>query len=397
MPPTGTLLSRLPPAAADLALAIAVAVTSSVMDSLEPHGHLAGALILWDVALAAPLLLRRRRRSTAAAAIALVCLMQWLANMPTHGDLFVLLTLFTLGLHERRRLVLVTAAAVTEIGIIVAVARWSGGADAWLTALTYTGTAAASWLLGVYLGIRRDYLASVIDRAEAAERDRDLRAKIAVDAERARIARELHDIVSHSLSVMITLNDAAAAVSHPDDVRRAVVQAAEVGRQALSEMQRLLDVLREDGAPDFRPQPGLAQLPDLVAMLRSAGIAATLSITGEVGALTGSMELAIYRLVQESLTNVLKHARNVTTVKTSISCDAGQVVVRVHNDGTEVPRTPAGGSGHGLTGMQERATLFGGQVHAAPAEGGGWIVIAHLAGGGPDQTEARRAMSGAYR
>ena len=389
------LLSRVPVPLADAPLAIAVAAVSSTMDVAEPHGHAAIGLVVWDLALAAPLVLRRRYRAVAAAAVAAVCLMQWLADVPTHGDLFVLVTLYTLGVHERRRPVLVVAAGVAEIGILLAVARWSPGADAWLTALTYTGTAAASWLLGVYVRTRRDYVASVLDRAEAAERDRDLRERIAVDAERARIAREMHDIVSHSVSVMITLSDAAAAVRDPEAARHAVAQIGEVGRRTLPELQRLVGVLRQDGSPEFTPQPGIGQLSGLVEMIRAAGTSTRLSVTGDVSALSEVLQLAVYRLVQESLTNVLKHARNVTAVSVGVRCETDGVVVSVEDDGEPAPaRAPSGG--HGIAGMRERVSLFDGDFRAGPAPGRGWAVIAHLRTGAPTGTSDRRPMTGAH-
>jgi signal transduction histidine kinase len=394
MPTVRALLSRLPVPLLDIALAAAVAAVSSVMDATEPHGHDVTALVVWDLALAAPLVLRRRRRALAAATVALVCLVQWLADYPTHGDLFVLITLYTLGVHERRRFVLVIAAGVAELGILLAVARWSPGGDPWLTATTYTGTAAASLLLGVYVRTRRDYLASVLDRAEAAERDQDLRATIAVDAERARIAREMHDLVSHSVSVMITLSDAAGAVDDPEAARRTVSQVAEIGRQTLSEMQRVLGLLREDRSPEFSPLPGIAQLPDLVAMIRAAGISTQLSVTGELHALSEVAQLAVYRLVQESLTNVLKHGRNVTAVTVRIRCDADHVTLRVHDDGEEAAG-PHDLRGHGIVGMQERVAVFDGRLFAGPAEGGGWAVVAEWRADPADTALIPRPVSGA--
>jgi signal transduction histidine kinase len=376
MLPLRAWLPRLSGAPADAALAVCVAVISSVMDAVEPHGHAVGTLILWDVALAAPLIVRRRAAG-AAAAVGVVCLAQWAANVPTHGDLFVPLTLYTLGVRERRRVVLLTAAAAVETGIVLAAVRWSPGTTAWLSALTYTGTAAACWLFGVYVRTRRAYVASMVARAEAAERDRDLQATIAVDAERARIAREMHDIITHSVSVMITLNDAAAAVSDPHAARQTVRQSAEVGRRALTEMQRMLTVLRHDGPPDMQPQPGMEQLPALVAVVRAAGPSVQLSVTGDFGALPETVGLTVYRLVQESLTNVLKHGRNVTGVEIDIAHEADHIAVTVRNDGDRVS-APRPGSGHGLTGMRERVSLYGGHLEAAPGHRGGWQVHAAL-------------------
>jgi signal transduction histidine kinase len=192
------------------------------------------------------------------------------------------------------------------------------------------------------------------------------------------MAREMHDIITHSLSVMITLNDAAAAVTTSDDVRGTVTQASEVGRQALTEMQRMLGVLRSDAAPELTPQPGTAQLSDLISIVRSAGLVVELSITGTLTGLAATAELTIYRIVQESLTNVLKHGRNVGHVTVGIMRDKDRVTVRIHDDGDLVDRGGLSQSGHGLVGMRERAALYGGRLDAAPAPSGGWLVIADL-------------------
>jgi signal transduction histidine kinase len=242
-----------------------------------------------------------------------------------------------------------------------------------------TGTVSASWVLGVYVRTRRAYLASMIERAETAERDRDTQARIAVDAERARMAREMHDIIAHSLSVMITLNDAAAAVATSGEVRSTVTQASEVGRQALNEMQRLLGVLRSEIAPALQPQPDAAQLSDLAAIVRSAGLAVELAVTGDLTRLAPSAQLAVYRIVQESLTNVLKHAHNAARVTVDIVHRNDRVSVRVANDGDHVVANDAVAPGHGLAGMRERAGLYGGRLEAGPVAGGGWVVDAELA------------------
>jgi len=218
----------------------------------------------------------------------------------------------------------------------------------------------------------------MIERAETAERDRDHRARIAVADERARMAREMHDVIAHSLAVMITLNDAAVAVTAPGPARDTVSQASEVGRQALAEMQRMLGVLRSPSPADLAPQPGAAQLADLVAIVRSAGLSVELAISGDPAQLAPTAQLAIYRIVQESLTNVLKHARNVARVIVSVDQHANRVQVRVSNDGDPTPPPPDAPIGHGLTGMRERSSLYGGQFHAGPLSGGGWQVRADL-------------------
>jgi signal transduction histidine kinase len=375
------------PLLADVGIAGATALLTVLVDVLGPDHRSTGA-VFWDVALAAPLVLRRRMPAVAASLIGAVCLAQWATGTLASGDAAVLVMLFSLGAWEVRRWLLGVAVLVAEVGVILAVTRWAPPSHEWLSALMMTGTVTASWVLGVYVRTRRAYLTSMIDRVETAERERDTRAGIAVDAERARMAREMHDIIAHSLSVMITLNDAAAAVATTDAVRDTVGQASEVGRQALAEMQRMLGVLRSDSPPELAPQPGVAQLSDLVAIVRSAGLSVELSVTGELADLAPTAQLAVYRIVQESLTNVLKHAHNVSRVTVQITNRAGHVIVHVRNDGDVPAGSATVSAGHGLAGMRERAGLYDGRFEAGVAPGGGWLVRADLHV--PDAAVARR-------
>ena len=168
------------------------------------------------------------------------------------------------------------ALAVAELGVALAFVRWGQPHDWLVPGLTAGGTVSACWIVGIYMRMRSDYIASIQERAETAERERDSRAQVAVAAERARIAREMHDVIAHSLSVMITLNDAAAAVEPSPLAGETIAQASEVGRNALEDMQRLLGVLRDDGDSAHEPQPGLAELPGLVSTVRASGLAVEL-------------------------------------------------------------------------------------------------------------------------
>lgn len=382
MTPVRLRLRMRHPLLADVALAALAAVIAVLTDALGPDLRDNAALV-WDVALALPLVLRRRMPATAAALVAALCLAQWVTGDQANGDLVVLIMLYTLGAWEQRRWVLASAVVVAEVGVVMAVTRWVSDPHPWVSGLLLTGTVTASWVLGAYVRARRAYIASMIERAETAERDRDTQARMAVATERARMAREMHDIIAHSLSVMITLNDAAVAIAPTDTLRRTVTQASEVGRQALAEMQRTLGVLRGDGPADLAPQPGTAQLSDLVALVRSAGLSIELVVTGDPTTLGPSAELAVYRIVQESLTNVLKHATNVSHVTVELTCHDDRIAIRVQDDGDPVAASSVytggrGPSGHGLAGMRERAGLYGGHVQAHPAHGGGWVVVAEL-------------------
>jgi signal transduction histidine kinase len=177
---------------------------------------------------------------------------------------------------------------------------------------------------------------------------------------------------------MITLNDAAAAVEGPGQARDAVLQASEVGRQALDEMHRMLNVLRDSEATSYQPQPDLAELPALVSMVRSAGLAVELTTTGNLATIPATAQLALYRIVQESLTNILKHGRNVERVTVAVTRRGSTVDICVHNDGSPALAPTNSPLGHGLSGMEERARLFGGHVLAGPQAAGGWMVQADL-------------------
>jgi len=365
------------PLVADVLLALGVALVAVLVDAFG-HDYRNSAALSWDVMLAAPLALRRRAPAVAAGLIGAICLAQWLADVLANGDLIVLIMLYSLGAWERRRWLLAAAAVVAEIGVVMAVTRWAPGTHQWRVGLMATGTVTAAWVIGLYVRTRRAYLASMIERAETAERDRDRQAQIAVADERTRMAREMHDVIAHSLAVMITLNDAVAAVTAAGTVRDTVTQASDVGRQALGEMQRMLGVLRSAGPAERVPQPGTAQLADLIAIVRSAGLSVELAISGDRAELAPTTQLAIYRIVQESLTNVLKHARNVRRVVVAIAYRDDRVRVQITNDGEPVALPEDAPLGHGLVGMRERSALYDGRLQAGPIPGGGWEVLADL-------------------
>jgi signal transduction histidine kinase len=364
------------PLVQDVLLALAAAIGFGLMDLLGSARPPAAAG--WDVMVALPLALRRRHRSCAAVLIGAICFAQWLVGVPALGDAAVLILLYTLGAYERRRGVLPLAILIAELGVVLAVVRWGAATNQVISGITATGTVTASWVAGVYVSMRRAYVASVHERAETAERERDSRAQVAVAAERARLAREMHDVIAHSLSVMITLNDAAAAVEPSPRAREAISQASEVGRQALSEMHRMLGVLRDGEAAPYTPQPGVEDLSALAAMVRSAGLTVELAATGDLADVAPTAQLALYRIVQESLTNVLKHARNVEKVLVQVVRHEDLIDLRIDDDGASTVAPGGSYPGHGLSGMAERARLFGGTLAAGPRSGGGWSVRAHL-------------------
>jgi signal transduction histidine kinase len=248
------------------------------------------------------------------------------------------------------------------------------------TFLLLSGPVIAAAMLGVNVRHRRNALRALTQRAAQLERDRDQQATIAAAAERTRIAREMHDVVAHSLSVMVTLSEGAVRKqsAEPQRAGQAMRQVSVTGRQALGEMRRLLGVLHSEQAPDDRhPQPGLAQLDDLLDQVRSTGLAVASAVTGAPTDMPPGAELTVYRIVQEALTNTLKHAAGPRRVSVAITHGLGFVTVDVHDDGAPPAGRP--NAGHGLAGMRERASVYAGQVSAGPDPSGGWHVRARLA------------------
>jgi signal transduction histidine kinase len=234
------------------------------------------------------------------------------------------------------------------------------------------GTAAAAVASGVAVRTRRAYLIALEDRADRLEIERDQRARLAVAAERARVAREMHDIVGHHVSVIVGLADGAAALARSRDEQTAepLHLIGETGRQALAELRRMLGVLREEDAdPQLSPQPGIDDLDRLLPTVRAAGLPVTYSTTGDMAALGRGVQLAVYRIVQEALTNTLKHAGPGATAEVTLAATDGEIRVRVRDDGRATP-APAN---HGLVGMRERAALYHGDLTAGPADRG-WLV-----------------------
>ncbi|MBO1765360.1 histidine kinase [Allobranchiibius sp. GilTou38] len=365
------------PQVMDVGIAVAVGAATVLMDTQGPDARVSAA-VWWDLALAAPLIVRRRYPTVCLALVSVLCFGQWLQDVRASGPLAFLIALYTFSSSEVRRATMAAAVVVAGLGVALVMIRWAPSSQRPLHTLMFTAVVAAAWIAGVYARTRRAYLRATLERAETAERDRDRQAQIAIAADRAQMAREMHDVIAHSLSVMITLNDAAAAVASPEAMRTTVVQASDVGRQALSEMHRMLRVLREDAQADLFPQPGLAQLGDLVAMVRDAGLDVRLSITGDVRVLPATAQLAAYRIVQESLTNVLKHARSVQHVDVALTVGEDELRVQIEDDGARIDEHGRGRMGHGLQGMSERAALFGGTAVAGPSAPRGWTVRAVL-------------------
>jgi len=369
---------------ADAVLAVALAACA-VPQLVHLARYEPGRLVesaIFSALLVAPLIGRRRFPLSAFAVVVVVALVQWIVNVQLAADVALLVYLYSVASRYPLRAG-VLAAAVAEAGTALAAVRWPLTGLSWPdTFVLLSGPVIASFLLGVIVRHWRSSLGALTERAQQLERERDQQAAIAAAAERTRIAREMHDVIAHSLSVMVTLSKGAVLkqAAEPERASQAMRQVAATGHQALDEMRRLLGVLRTEDDPDGRqPQPGLAQLGGLVDHVRATGLAAGLAVTGMPAGLPPGAELTVYRIVQEALTNTLKHAAGPSRVSVEIACGPGAVTVDVRDDGARRGGPPEPGpAGHGLTGMRERAAVYGGTVTAGPGPAGGWRVRACL-------------------
>jgi signal transduction histidine kinase len=366
--------------AVDLAIALGAATLSVV--GLRSQHRLDTRTLVFCVALVAPLLLHRHDPRACFATVALVAFLQWLLSVPQLADFAVLISLYWVALESDLTEVALAAATVAA-GAIMAALRWSPSEPlkVWV-GLTGLGTAAG--VLGITVRQRRALLISLHERAAQLEVERDQQGRLAAAAERARIAREMHDIVAHNLSVIIALADGASYTidSSPQRAAEATERVAATGRQALLEMRRLLGVLREDSADQpLAPQPSLDRLDGLLAQVNAAGIPVTMDLDGDPHALPEGIQLTVFRVVQEALTNTLKHASRPTSAHLALRCRSGGVELEVTDTGGSAPNSDPrqlAGTGRGLRGMRERAAAYGGRLDAGPAPDGGWRVRLRL-------------------
>jgi signal transduction histidine kinase len=331
-------------------------------------------------AIIATLLARRRWPFVAPAGLWLACAAISFVDgrlVPFPVSLYAagLAAAFLLGslpdaVQARRGLVIVVAAA----GIVIYNDPTHADGDLIFVPLVF----ALAWLGGYAFRARGVQVAAAEERAEQAERDREAAARIAVAEERTRIARELHDVVAHALSVMVLQ---VGAVRHkltdlPDEDRQALEGVERTGRTALAEMRRLLGAMREPGGQaELEPQPGLDNLEPLVERVRGAGLPVSLQVEGQPLGLPRALDLSAYRIVQEGLTNVLKHA-DASRAEVVVRRSRDSLQLEVRDDG----RGPVndGNAGHGLVGIRERVKLYDGEMTAGPADGSGFVLRASL-------------------
>jgi signal transduction histidine kinase len=377
------------PTTVDLVLTIGLTVVSvgslfgEAVTTDEPFRDTDALAVALGLAICIPVFWRRRQplRALVVSSTA-ITLLGGLDYMTNNLPVPVLFLTYAVGAYATRRdgiigLLVVNAAIVTIYlsdppdldltGTLLNVAIFSG-----------------AWLAGQVVRARTEAAAARVAEAEGrAEAQREQGAR-AVAEERLRLAQELHDVVAHSMSVIAVQAGMGAHVidQRPDEAKAALEAISHTSRQTLSEMRRLLGVLRdEDGERSNAPAPGIADLPRLVADVRTAGLPVDLAVEGEASTVPHGVELSVYRLVQEGLTNVLKHAGPASAAVT-VRCSPDEVSVEVADDGRGAAAAPNangnGDPGHGLRGMQERVALWGGTFSAGPRPGGGFRVLAHL-------------------
>lgn len=344
------------------------------------------AVLGLSLLLVVPLLWRRTRPVATFRIVAAVAAVQWVVGVPLVADVAVLIALFTVAVAAPRPAVVVaTAAGVLGSGL--AAMRWPHGLTWPEMALVLVAFVVAAVMSGLTVRNHWRMVQALHRQADQLRRERDQQAAIAAADERARIARELHDIVAHSVAVMITLADAAAlrAATDPARAADAMRQVAATGRTAMGEARTVLGVLRADPEASRRPPPGLADLPDLAAVAGRSGITVTATIGGDISTVPAGLGVTIYRMAQEAITNALRHAAGATAVAVRVAVDGGRLTLVVDDDGRPEPDTapapdagpkPGKVAGFGLRGMTERAGAFGGQVDAGPGPDGGWRVTA---------------------
>jgi signal transduction histidine kinase len=296
-------------------------------------------------------------------------------------SLGVLVYMYTVGAHVSGRRGQVAAAGLTAL-VFVAIALDPAGSKASLAdyAVSTMGFAVIPIAVGRALANRRALTHELHDKAARLEREREERAREAATAERMRIARELHDVVAHSVSVMVIQTQAARRVAPLDrDSARAALGVVEAsGREALTEMRRMVGVLRRgDEAVAAAGAPGLDQVSALADRARAAGLPVELHIEGDAHPLTPGLDLAAYRVVQEALTNVVKHA-GPARARVTVRYDADELWLEVVDTGCGIEGSPGDGGGHGLVGMHERLGLYGGELSVGSPDEGGFVVRARI-------------------
>jgi len=366
-----------------IVVGVVVSVMGAIHDQSAKHGP-QGPLwfdLVAVVAMLLPLFARRRFPFGAPVTTGLVVAASSFVDDRLIPDLFIpflagLAVAVLFGMRPDRRQAVAGWAYLMGINFVVTTndpRHQVPGDYIWIT-ITFT----IAWIVGWAFGGQTAQAEAARERARQAEREREERARLAVSEERARIARELHDVVGHSVSVMTVQASAVRRLLKPEQEREreALLIVEQTGREAMAEMRRMVGVLRRpEEAPALAPQPSLEHLEKLVEQAREAGLPVTLKVEGDAVQLPAGVDLTAYRLVQEGLTNALKHAR-AKQAEVLVRYVDGQVELSVTDDGSGDGGGDSGG--HGLVGMRERVSVYGGELEAGPRPEGGFRLRARL-------------------
>ncbi len=348
-------------------------------------------LFVLSCSLLLPLAWRRTRPAVAAGVVILVCLIQWaVGSEPVAGQIAVPLIIYATAAYGPAWASRTVLVAGMLGGIMLTTREYSSTAESGIMGLTigalYTVLiwmlVLVSWTLGDLTRVRRLQLQALEDRTRRLEVEQQQERQLAAADERSHIAREMHDIVAHSLSVIITQADGAryAAAAKPELATEALATIAATGRDSLGEMRRLLGVLRSDDDSPTRPQPRLSDLDELLLGFRAATLQVTFEQIGAARrALPAGAELTAYRIIQEALTNVMKHAGPKAAAGVTLTWQARGLQLDIVDDGRGAAADPpSAGGGNGLRGMGERVSLYDGSLAAGPEQGGGFRVSAFI-------------------
>ena len=366
----------------------ALVAVPTATDLLTGYATTSNSTHIWAGLVILPLAWRRTRPVASAVAVFVVGLLHVLVGQSLifPADVAVLIALYSVTVYGPRwaHRTAIAGALAGSLLLAVSLLLQQSGAGVVAVWLLASVTALAVWAFGLVRRARYETLNALRDRAERLEVERDQQARLATAAERARIAREMHDIIAHSLSVIIAQADGGryVAQSDPDAAARSLGTIAETGRAALADMRRLLGVLRQDdddASSSLVPQPAATDLEQLVDQVRASGMRVSLIRMGTVRELPPGAGMVAYRICQESLTNVLKHAGPDPAVTVLVQWTTGALALEVSDDGRGAAAVAqSDGRGQGLVGMRERAAMFGGSVTAGPRAGGGFRVRVDL-------------------
>lgn len=336
-----------------------------------------------SVLMTAPLAWRRTHPVAMLVVVSVAHLLQLaVTDLPIYGQIALPFVVYAVARHSSAFWGW-TALAIAQLGAVLASIDWLTGYDSldvknfisYVVPLSLVGL--VSWLFGNLTRTRQEYVSALVERGERLEREAEQQAALAAADERARIAREMHDVVAHGLSVIVVQADGARyAVRNDPLATETLTTIAATGRESLTEMRRMLGLLRAE-ATGVRPQPVLADVHHLIAEARAAGMRLEVAADDPLPQVSDGVGLTVYRVAQEALTNVRKHAGPQVGVSLRVGVESGAICVDVNDDGHGASAA-TDGRGLGLVGMRERVQAHGGELRAGPQAGGGFAVSARI-------------------